>query len=91
MQSFIFLQIYCHVFDVKEEKDWPRSPAFLCQLRGSLTDTLCVSRDLFALVTAEAWYSMGNLLRSHPHQVHKHHRQALHPSDLAGEVGRGMG
>ena len=56
-----------------------------------VTDLYSVlSRDCFASVTAEAWSSTGNLLWSHPHQVYKHHRQGLHPLDLAGEVGRGM-
>lgn len=75
------------MFDVTEEKDWP---CISLPAPGSLTDTVCVSRDRFASVTAEAWSSTGNLLWSHPHQVHKHHCQGLHPLDLAGEVGRGM-
>lgn len=58
---------------LRREKIGPGALRFSASSRGALTDTVCVSRDLFASVTAAVWSSTDNLLWSRLRQVHKHH------------------
>ena len=58
---------------LRRKKIGPGALCFSASSRGALTDRVCVSRDLFASVTAAVWSSTDNLLRSRLRQVHKHH------------------